>query len=185
MHKASLKFGSLNLPFSYFLFFLSSFCWRWIMFQTFLLGSPVHLASRLKSRGTSTGTGLCVCLRLGRRSLRYQKDKVSSNIMCQNKQRSFIYIYSLNIKIKTDANVRWKKKTAKLSIFQTQKPSFQIDHLEFFVYPKSLSTKEQYNFLKAYTAILQLKFLTEGFLTTTAVCPCRDADTRWLFTEVW
>lgn len=56
-----------------------SFSWRWIMFQTSLQESPAHLASRPRWRVTSRGTGLCVCPRPGRKSLKYQRDKVSSS----------------------------------------------------------------------------------------------------------
>lgn len=57
--------------------FPSSSCWRSTMSPTFPLGSPACSASRPKWRDTSTGTGSCVCHRLGRRCRRYQKAKVS------------------------------------------------------------------------------------------------------------
>lgn len=57
--------------------FSSSSCWRSTMSRTFPLGSPARSASRPKWRDTSTGTGSCVCRRLGRRCRRYQKAKVS------------------------------------------------------------------------------------------------------------
>lgn len=104
-----------------------SCCWRWITFQTFLLESPVHLGSRPKLRVVSMGTASCVCPQLGRRSLRYQKDKVWAQISCVKTKK-----LCTNGKRTQPENTdlgglpMWVEKL-KISIFQTQKNAFFSD----------------------------------------------------------
>lgn len=128
-----------------------SFCWRWIMFQTFLLELPARLASRPKWRATSTGTGSCVFLQLGRRSLRYQKDKVSSDVKPKKKGGEMKnQLVQYNIYIDIAQSSRWRLlpipgEGLKISIFQalTKQPFFRLFALDFFVCPKSLESSKQ------------------------------------------